>query len=256
MAGSCSNELKEVTKAMRKLAAGYGEAAGWYYNSTLPHLGRAPVPEQRKRLRTGYSFSELDHAEQAVIWDYIWQNSSHFEVSSQAIMYFESLKLKLTFKDWKFLKEWTPRIDNWAHSDGLSNLYATLHEHHQDKIYPVFQKWNISSHLWERRQSIVGLFYYSSLRKNNVPAYKKVIDLLLPLIEDEEYYVQKGVGWTIRETFNVYPERVYGFLEKNAAKLHPAAWQAATEKLSPEAKNNLKMLRSARKSDYSRSKGK
>ena len=88
----------------------------------------------------------------------------------------------------------------------------------------------------------MSLFYYSALRKKQ-PSFTKVTKLLLPLIKIEDYYLQKGVGWTFRELYNVYPERAFSLLEKQVRVLSPDAWQAATEKLSKTQKTKLKLIR-------------
>ena len=62
-------------------------------------------------------------------------------------------------------------------------------------------------------------------------------------MDHEHYYVQKGVGWTLREIGNVYPDEALAFLEANIGQLSAAAFTAATEKLSPAKKNRIKKLR-------------
>ena len=247
MTKALQDSLNEVTESLQDCARSYKVASENYYNSRLPHLARIPVPVQRKLLKTGYSFSSLPHDEQRKIWHYIWNKGAYFEVCSQAIFYFESVKPSLTLDDWKLLRQWPKRLDNWAHSDGMSNLFAHLHEEHPQLLYPVFQNWNVSKDSWERRQSIVSLFYYSSMRKHYKTPYTKGIRLVKNLLDDEAYYVQKGVGWTLRELFNVYPEKTSSFLKTHVAAIHPDAWQAATEKLSPSVKKELKQLRKERR---------
>jgi 3-methyladenine DNA glycosylase AlkD len=96
-------------------------------------------------------------------------------------------------------------VDNWALSDSLSKIYSKIFEIDSELIYPVLSDWNKSENPWKRRQSIVSLLYYSSTRKNVLP-FIKYIRLIKRLLTDDDYYVQKGVGWTLRELGNVYSE--------------------------------------------------
>jgi 3-methyladenine DNA glycosylase AlkD len=234
--------LDEVTKELKSLGSiKRGEKACKYLGTSYTCLGLS-LPEMRKLLKRGFSFSGHQEGEVDKIWNHVFLHGHYFEVLSLPLIYFQSKKKDLTLNDWSMLKKWIVRIDNWEHSDRYSDIIAEIHERYPKKIYTTLQKWNTDKHPWYRRQSIVGLFLYSNARKKQ-PPYTKVIRLIDSLIFDKDTYVQKGVGWTLRELFNVYPKRTYQFLLENAADIHPAAWQAATEKLTPANKNRLKQRR-------------
>lgn len=210
--------------------------------SKLRYLGLR-VPHLRETLRAGFSFSHREPKEVAEIWDKVWQDSDCYEVMALALAWFDDRKrISMLAKNWLMLKKWSSRIDNWAHSDTLCGIYARILEEKPGLVYPALKKWNSSPNPWLRRISIVSLLYYSSQRKKVLPL-PKVLSLVKPLIQDEHYYVQKGVGWTLREAGNVYPKETFAFLEKNIRALSAHAFSAATEKLSPRQKSRLKQLR-------------
>ena len=66
-------------------------------------------------------------------------------------------------------------------------------------------------------------------------------------IDFDHYYVQKGVGWTLREAGHAYPKEVFAYFEKNMGRLSAHAFSAATEKLSQKQKEHLKKIRKAAK---------
>ncbi len=209
--------------------------------SKLRYLG-LKVPHVHQTQKKGFSFSQS--LEAARIWDYIWHHSDCFEVMSLALGWFELKKKEGDLeRHWPRLKRWSERIDNWAHSDGLSGVYASILEDSPELVYPTLVKWNRSKNPWLRRLSIVSLLFYSSQRKKRVLPFAKIIKLVEPQLEFEHYYVQKGVGWTLRETGNVYPEETYKFLEKNIGRISAAAFSACTEKLPAARKARLKALR-------------
>jgi len=107
------------------------------------------------------------------------------------------------------------------------------------------QAWSRSKNPWLRRLAVVSLLYYSAQRKTVLPL-PKILALIEPQLSHEHLYVQKGVGWALREAGNVYPDEVYVFLETHAHALSPAAFSAATEKLSLRRKERLKKIRRAR----------
>lgn len=213
-----------------------------YYNSQYTYLANTPMPVQRQIARKGYSFSHLPEEEQYPIWTYIWNNSEYFDVLTQALYFVQEHKKELTKEDWSVLKGWVTRLDNWVHGDNLCSLYGKLIESNQKEMLKTYQTWNKAKHPWKRRCSLVGLYYYSAQRKKPVP-FSRAKPLVHNLLYDDEYYVQKGVGWTIREMYNVYPKKTYEYLCQIAEVLSPHAWQAATEKLSKKDKEQLKKIR-------------
>jgi 3-methyladenine DNA glycosylase AlkD len=91
---------------------------------------------------------------------------------------------------------------------------------------------------------MVSLIEYASRRTRFLP-FAELIAFLEPLLDDEEYYVQKGLGWTLREIGNAYPEEVATFMDKYAPRLAPQAWTAATKNLGKQEKLRLRAIRDA-----------
>lgn len=210
--------LKEVENRIKKLASKYPKSLSNNYNTDYIELAQIPVPELRKLAKEGFSFVGLDYKQKIKIWDYIWKKSSDFYVMSLALLFFDyNNKKNLSLYEWEIIKDWSLKIDNWAHSDQLSGFYAALHENYPKEIFSVYEKWNQSKNPWQRRLSLTGLYYYSSLRKK-YPSFSKSKKFILNLIEDEHFYVQKAIGWLLRETYNVYPEKTYLLLKNLAAK--------------------------------------
>jgi 3-methyladenine DNA glycosylase AlkD len=213
-----------------------------YYGTGMQLIGLT-VPQQRKCFKNGYSFSNLTCNNQIEIWHYVWNSSHVFEHMQQSFFYCESLKTKSELTEvWPYVKKWVRKVDNWAHSDALSAIYSRTLDLVPDLVYPTLSKWNKSGNPWKRRQSIVSLTYYSTLR-NNVLPYMEHVELVTPLLHDKNYYVQKGIGWTLRELGNVYPEQTWDFLQENSLHISATAFSAATEKLEKEQRELLKEMR-------------
>jgi 3-methyladenine DNA glycosylase AlkD len=171
------------------------------------------------------------------------KQSDILEVKNQCIMFLDQhKKKKLKPEHWPLLKEWVKYVDNWAHSDGLSSIYTIMLQNHLYLIYPQLQQWNNSKNIWERRQSLVCLFYYSRTRKQFL-SFEQCIELITNLLDDKEYYVQKGLGWALREASNVYYEYTFDFIQQHIKQIKPAAYSAAIEKLLPQHKEMVKVMR-------------
>ena len=213
-----------------------------YIGTSYDMIGLS-VPIQRKVFQAGYTFSGLDHQAQTLIWAEVWQHSTWYEALSQAL--FHTIRHRPQTDPlvlWENTRHWVTRVDNWAHSDVLSDIYAWLLERIPGEVFPQLQTWNASDNPWERRQSVVSLLEYSKKREKILPV-SKLLGLVKPLLADNDYFVQKGVGWTLREIGNVYPEKMVQFLEKHVHDVKPSAFTAAVEKLDTETKERLKQWR-------------
>ena len=134
------------------------------------------------------------------------------------------------------------RCDCWEHSDDLSKIYAQVVEDNPEWILPTLEKWNRARSPWKRRQSVVALIEYASKRRRVLP-FSRLIQFVTPLLDDDDYYVQKGVGWTLREIYNVYPAETLRFIETNLLSLGANAYSAATEKIDKQTKSRLNKIR-------------
>jgi len=251
MTSNTSKYLSEITNRLLEKKP-YDKISGHkdlksYIGTEYEVLGLT-VPMQRSILKTGYSFSTLSLEQQLPLWDAIWKSTDVYEVLSQCIYFIEKNWLKLdAIEVWTTVRSWVEKIDNWAHSDGLSDIYAHLMEKMPEEIYSQYQQWNKSENPWERRQSLVGMLLYSKKRKTLLPA-TKLLDMVEPLIADKDYFVQKGLGWALREIGNVYPDETIAFLSKNCTILHPVAFATSIEKINPELKTLLKLQRKQKRS--------
>lgn len=224
----CKKELLEVEKEIKKLSKKVTEEK-FFLRLNI----RVPI------LREFEKNLSLEKVEK---WDYIWNQTKYFEVMSLALYHYQ--RVGVTKKDFSILKTWLERCHCWEHSDDLSKIFARVVEKKPGWILPTLKKWNRSKNLWERRQSIVSLIEYSRLRERVLP-FKDLIKFVDQLLLDKEYYVQKGLGWTLREIYNVYPEKALAYFKSHLEEISPIAYSAATEKVPAKIKRNLNKKRRA-----------
>ena len=216
-----------------------------YIGTNYDFIGLS-VPAQRLVAKAGFSFSTNSLSDQLHIWDHIYKHGSTYEALSQPFYFLDKNARKIDpLEQWETTKKWTAKIDNWAHSDSLSEVYSRLLEIFPDQVFAQLKKWTKSDKPWERRQSVVSLLYYSKLRKTYLPV-KELLGNISPLLEDQDYFVQKGVGWTLREIGNIYPEEGLQFILQNCKTLRPVAFTSAIEKINAENKLLIKKARKER----------
>lgn len=240
---------KHHSTIVKKLQAGLASDKKSGFKDLKKYIGTQydfiglSVPKQREVFKAAYEFSNLSPNEQLEIWNEIWQHSQLYEAMTQALFFVSQHKNAFDSKElFSVTKNWVGKIDNWAHSDGLSDIFSYLLEKDAATVYPQIKIWNKSANPWERRQSIVALLEYSKKRKKVLPV-NKLLPLVKPLLKDENYFVQKGIGWTLREIGNVYPKDTWKFLVDHHTTISAVAFSPAIEKLSVKEKEELKHLR-------------
>ncbi len=200
------------------------------------------LPVLQKLVCDGFLFYTKTQKEILSIWDHVWKTSRWHEVLYLPLFYYRNHKHLLGRYEWHVIKHWIDRVENWEHADALSYLYSILFERYPNLVLPTLKKWNRSTNPWKQRMSIVSLIYYAS-PKRKAPPVKLVLEMVEPLITSYDAYVKKGVGWTLRESYKLYPKETFAFLKKHVHALSAISFSYATERVTKEEKTELKRMR-------------
>ena len=202
------------------------------------------VPLHRRESRNRYSFADLPFSEQLAIWGELWCSENDFWLRLHAYFFLERhLKKEIELREmWPLIVRWQDQVDDWGLCDALAKIYTKILVVMPHEVYAQLKAWNGDENLWKRRQSVVSLLYYSRTKKQH-PSFEDVERLIAPLLTDKEYYVQKGVGWALRELHTVYPKEGLAWLKTHIRQLSPIAFTIAMEKLDATAVTELKALR-------------
>jgi 3-methyladenine DNA glycosylase AlkD len=217
-----------------------------YTDEIMTHLNgiRGNIPFHRTESKRIYSFSKLPFDEQLAIWDLVWQANSSFYPRIHATFFLERHMKKESelLAMWPVIVKWQDTINAWPLCDALAKVYTRILEKLPVEVYTRLQQWNADTDLWKRRQSVVSLLYYSRTKKQYLD-FEQIITLLTPLLGNKEYYVQKGVGWALRELHNVYPEKMMAYIRKQISAISGMAFTTAVEKMDAELVKELRAMR-------------
>lgn len=198
-----------------------------------------------KATQNGYSFSMFPHRDQAKIWTHIFKNTEYMGIGHLAISHFKSFQNKKThplFQYWSQLKTWVSKIENWAHADMLASIYCDILSEAPHEVYPELKKWSKQKSPWKNRMAIVSLLYYYNPKRVLLP-FKDIIELVDPHLKKDHYYLQKAIGWNLRELSRAYPKEYWKYLNDHLLDLSPIAFTTATEKVPKSKKEPLKLKR-------------
>ncbi len=241
--------IKAIEKALLinapNISKAQKDAIAAYIGTKLTVLG-LNSPAQKQLARQNYGLN-LEPHEGLEVFDKLFKYSPVFEIKNTALLFVDLNYKKLNNETlFNVMLDWVDHVDNWAHSDYLSKFYSRFIEESngRSRLLPHLKKWNSHKNKWKRRQSLVALLYYARTKKEHLP-FNAIIDFVKPLLNDEEYFVQKGLGWTLRETYNVYPKQTFDFMDRHYHKISSVAFAAACEKMNSQQKNLLKKKRKA-----------
>lgn len=235
--------LKEIKSTLRGAVVHDPQYKAFREKTTkLTVLGlRLPILHEIER--RGFKWYVDDESVMFDQWARIWNQSNVHEALSMPLFYYRRHLEKLDETHWRIMKRWIGRIENWEHSDSLCALYSILYERFPALVEPTLRQWNRSRNPWKRRASVVSTIYYAS-SKRTPPPRQTVLSLVEPLLRDPDPYVQKGVGWQLREAYNLWPHEILKFLESHILELPAITFSYATEKLTKNDKQRLNMKRS------------
>jgi 3-methyladenine DNA glycosylase AlkD len=237
---------REVAGALRAIGSpAVGKAVQQDRGSQLKHLG-VTFPNLRRRVRQGFSFYGLPEEHVLEVWDALWRTSPYGDVLFAALEFYASAVRKRVGPGlWAVVRQWSDRVDNWCHSDGLSGIYSQILESYLAEVYPQIVSWNHAEGEWPRRISLVSLIHYSGKNAVFLPL-EKVLPLVSNCLDDHRHHVQTAVGWVLREMGHVYRSEITNYLEAHAERLSTPAFSRAIERRSSEERTRLRAVRKLR----------
>lgn len=139
-------------------------------------------------------------------------------------------------REFALFTRWLDRyVDNWAHTDGLSLWLLGASIANDATLIDKLDSWTRAKNRWKRRAAAVALVY-SAKRGEHTRA---ILRIALPLIQDEDDMVQKGVGWLLKETYPKRPAEVVRFLLAHRAKTTRLVLRYAAEKMTVADKSRV-----------------
>ena len=212
--------LGELEAAKNPEKAGLMEA---YMRHQFPFLGIAG-PE-RNSLYKKY-FPEAKKTK-IIDWDFVdtcWEKEPR-EYQYVAANYLKAMQSYLTKDDLPKLERLVVIKSWWDTVDILDRVVGSLVANHP-KLEEVLLKWSLSDNIWLRRVAID----HQLLRKEktNVQLMEKI---LLNNLDQTEFFINKAIGWALRDYSKTNPEWVASFIEKNRERMAELSIREASKYL-------------------------
>ncbi|HVM15268.1 MAG TPA: DNA alkylation repair protein [Egibacteraceae bacterium] len=201
----------------RELAAGgdpaRAEQERRYLKSDLRFLG-ASVPVVRtavKRLHREHPAP--DRNDVVALAAALWEAPVH-ERRLAAVEWLDLCRELLTPADLPLLERLLREARTWALVDGLAaRVVGAVRERYPENLEETLEAWSTDSDPWMRRASLLAYLVALRTGDGDFAAFARKADRMLC---DREPFVQKAIGWVLRDTGKRRPRLVAGWLEPRA----------------------------------------
>ena len=182
------------------------------------------TPERRKIFKN--FFKEYKN-EEKIDWEFVnkcWENK-YREFQYVAADYLKNKKDKLTRDDIPKLKQLILKKSWW---DTIDNLDMTIEALalKDSNVNKILLEWSLDENIWLRRIAID----HQLLRKE-----KTNTELLEKILKNNlgqaEFFINKSIGWALRDYSKTNPEWVKNFIEKNKEKMAKLSIKEASKYL-------------------------
>ena len=165
--------------------------------------------------------------EEKINWEFVnkcWENK-YREFQYIATDYLKNMKDKLTIDDIPNLKQLILKKSWWDTIDNLDMTIGAL-ALKDSNVNKILLEWSLDENIWLRRIAID----HQLLRKE-----KTDIELLEKILKNNlgqtEFFINKAIGWALRDYSKTNPEWVKSFIEKNKENMAKLSIKEASKYL-------------------------
>ena len=194
-----------------------------YMLNKFEHIGIKTL--ERREIFKNF-FKEYKN-EEKIDWEFVnkcWENK-YREFQYVAADYLKNMKDKLTRDDIPKLKQLILKKSWWDTIDNLDMTIGAL-ALKDSNVNKILMEWSLDENIWLRRIAID----HQLLRKE-----KTDIELLEKILknnlEQTEFFINKAIGWALRDYSKTNPEWVKTFIEKNRENMAKLSIKEASKYL-------------------------
>ncbi|WP_400243766.1 DNA alkylation repair protein [Niallia sp. JL1B1071] len=209
-----NNYVEELVKLYTQhMDRDYAEWSENYLRNQFDFLGiRTPI----RRKLTKQFFREFGVPTKENLKDIIfilWERSER-EYQKAALDTLEKVKKELTPDDMPWLSSLLVKKSWWDTVDVLSpHIMGYLFTAYPELISQYADQWILDEDFWLQRSALLYQLYY----KNRTDE-KRLFPYILTRADSEEFFVQKAIGWVLREYAKTNPLAVRDFVSFNDLK--------------------------------------
>jgi 3-methyladenine DNA glycosylase AlkD len=202
-----------------------------YLKSSAVFLG-VPVPETRRlSAPVANAFKQSGDLRGAIAFaTSLWSTRIH-EPKLAAAIIVSACEPLYDDRVWRLGRVWLGDIDNWALCDGIApNLVGPFvcasQRNHKSRRKEIL-RWTRDANPWVRRGALLATI--RGIR--DAHEYKFTFDVCRLLLNDPDYFVQKALGWMLRECAHHNPREAITFIQSHRVQMRKSTITNAVSRL-------------------------
>lgn len=206
---------RNIEKA--KQMAAYMRNQFSYYGLQTPERRRIYQPllkEARKMKKIDWQFL-----------DQCWEDS-HREFQYLVTDYLTALQKELTYEDIeRHLKYYATTKQWWDTIDSLDRIIGNI-AFVDERVNDLMLAWSKDEDMWLRRIAIDH-----QLTRKNKTNKELLAQIIVNNLGSEEYFINKAIGWSLRDYSKINPDWVRNFVEQHRLQMVPLSIREACKYL-------------------------
>ncbi|SLN41087.1 DNA alkylation repair protein [Roseisalinus antarcticus] len=197
-----------------------------YHKAARPYLGVAN-PELDALTKTWRKDLTLDA--RLALADGLWRTNVHEARIAAAKLLTQARIRPDDTGAWTLIRGWLPDFDAWAIADHASIAGQKRLAADPSRLETV-EAWTASEHIWTRRAALVMTLPWTRTRDakpRELAERERILGWAAGYVTDPDWFIQKTVGWWLRELSKRDPDRVREFLDTHGAAMKPFARREA-----------------------------
>lgn len=201
-----------------------------YHKVERPYLGlqNPAINDLTRQWR-----QSMDVTERVKVASDLWQ-SNIYEARLAAAKLLTQARIRPDDAVWTLVSSWVPGFDSWAIADhacmaGQKRLVAD-----PSRLDEV-ESWTKSDHLWTRRAALVITLPWTKQnhpKPQDLEVRERVLGWAALYVQDRAWFIQKAIGWWLRDLGKHDAERVRVFLNEHGNQMKPFARKEASRFLT------------------------
>jgi 3-methyladenine DNA glycosylase AlkD len=195
-----------------------------YMKDHFPFLGiKSPL---RKELEKQF-FKETEILKKPFDKDFVtqlWEKDER-EYHYTAITYLGKFIKKLPKDAISFLEELITTKSWWDSVDSIAPLVGELARRYPEIVEENINGWSVNDNFWLQRTAILFQLKYKHETHEDL-----LYDYIVKNADSKEFFIQKAIGWALREYSKTNPSSVKAFIEGN--KLAPLSVREGSKYVS------------------------
>ena len=178
----------------------------------------------------------LDAPERVTLADGLWQTNVYEARLAAAKLLTQARIRPDDAAAWDLISSWTPDFDSWAIADHAS-MAAQKRLVADPNRLDHLEKWIISDHMWTRRAALVSTLSWTKQnhpKPDDLIIRDRVLGWAATLVPDRNWFIQKAIGWWLRDLSKHDPDRTKAFIAQHGPEMKPFAVKEALRLLKKQ----------------------